>query len=218
MSMLNKYVNNFCARILIMGLLVSMLFSSCSKSVKVEPQEVSSVEYVIQDVRYFMNTNDKIDTAKVVLKDTTFYNSGTVLNVQKFTGNLNKLIKTSRFQLTNLDALPKDVKLDDLSVSVPQNWNSDSYFDLFPEKFPLNQLANQKPYNLASRSTENITVNVPARSRIVVSYSIQAFYMTCSFSAVLQNKTTGQRYPITGSWKGLLRYDNSQTKLTEQPL
>jgi hypothetical protein len=195
-----------------------MLFSSCSKSVKVEPEEVSSAEYVIQDVRYFMNTNDKIDTAKVVLKDTTFYNSGNVLNVEKFTGNLNKLIKTSRFQLTNLDALPKDVKLDDLSVNVPQNWNSDSYFDLFPEKFPLNQQDNQKPYHLASRSTEAITVNVPPRSKIVVNYNIHAFYMICSFSAVLQNKTTGQRYPLTGSWRGLLRYDNSQTKLTEQPL
>ncbi|HEV7381956.1 MAG TPA: hypothetical protein VGN64_19300 [Dyadobacter sp.] len=200
------------------GLLVSMLFSSCSKSVKVEPEEVPLAEYVIQDVRYFMNTNDKIDTAKIVLKDTTFYNPGNVLNVQKFTGDLNKLNKTSRFQLTNLDALPKDVKLDDLSVSIPQNWDLGSYFDLFPEKFPLNQQANQKPYHLASRSTESITVNVPPRSKIVVNYSIQAYYMSCSFSAVLQNKTTGQRYPLTGSWKGLLRYDNSQTKLTEQPL
>ena len=200
------------------GLLVSILFSSCSKSVKVEPEEVLPAEYVIQDVRYFMNTSDKIDTSKVVVKDTTFYNPGTVLNVQKFTGDLNKLNKTSLFQLTNLGALPKDVKLDDLSVSVPQNWNSDSYFDLFPEKLPLNQQANQKPYNLASRITENIMVNVPPRSKIVVSYSIQAFYMTCSFSAVLQNKTTGQRYPITGSWNGLLRYDNSKTKLTEHGL
>ena len=216
--MVNKYVNNFCSRMLIMGLLVSILFSSCSKSVKVEPQAMPLAEYVIQDVRYFMNTNDKIDTANVVIKDTIFYNPGNVLNVQKFTGDLNKLNKTSRFQLTNLDALPKDVKLDDLSVSVPQNWNSDSYFDLFPEKFPLNQQTNQKPYHLASRSTEAITVNVPPRSRIVINYSIQAYYMTCSFSAVLQNKTTGQRYPFTGSWKGLLRYDNSQTKLTEQPL
>lgn len=201
-----------------MGLLFLVLFSSCSKSVKVEPQEVPAAEYVIQDIRYFMNTDDKIDTAKVMLKDTTFYNFGNVLNVLKFTGNLNDLIKTSRFELTNLDALPKDVKLDDLSVSVPQNRNSDSYFDLFPEKFPLNQQANRKPYNLASRSTESITVNVPPRSKIVVNYSIEAFYITCSFSAVLQNKTTGQRYPLTGSWKGLLRYDNSLTKLTEQPL
>ena len=216
--MVNKYVNNFCNRILIIGLLVSVLFSSCSKSVKVETQEIPVAEYLIDDVRYFMNTNDKIDTANVVIKDTTFYNPGNVLNVQKFTGDLNKLNKTSRFQLNNLDALPKDVELDDLSVSVPQNWNSDSYFDLFPEKFPLNQQANQKPYHLASRSTEAITVNVPPRSRIVVNYSIQAYYMTCSFSAILQNKTTGQRYPLTGSWKGLLRYDNSQTKLTEQPL
>ena len=218
--MINKYVNSFCNRILIIGLLVPVLFSSCSKSKSgmVEPEEVSSAEYVVQDVRYFMNTNDKIDTAKVVLRDTTFYNSGTVVNVQKFAGDLNKLNKTSRFQLTNLDVLPQDVKLDDLSVHVPQNWNSDNYFDLFPEKFPLNQQVNQKPYNLASRSTENIMVNVPPRSRIVVNYSIQAYYMTCSFSGVLQNKTTGQRYPLTGSWKGLLRYDNSQTKLTEQRL
>ena len=218
MNMVNKYANNFCNRILIIGLLVSMLFSSCSKSVKVEPEEVSSAEYVIQDVRYFMDTNDKIDTANVLLKDTTFYNPGNVINVQNFTGDLNKLNKTSRFQLTNLDALPKGVKLDDLSVSVPQNWNADAYFDLFPEKFPLNQQANQKPYYLASRSTESITVNVPPQSKIVVNYIIQAYYMSCSFSAVLQNKTTGQRYPLTGSWKGLLRYDNSQTKLTEQPL
>jgi len=218
MSMAKKYVNSFCNRLLIKGLFFSMLCSSCSKSVKVEPEEVSSAEYVIQDVRYFMNTDDKIETANVVLKDTTFYNSASVINVQKFTGDLNQLNKTSRFQLTNLDALPKDVKLDDLSVSVPQNWNSGSYFDMFPEKFPLNQQANQKPYHLASRSTEAITVNVPPRSRIVVNYSIQAYYMTCSFSAILQNKITGQRYPITGSWKGLLRYDNSLTKLTEQPL
>jgi hypothetical protein len=218
MSMINKYVNSFCNRILIIGLLVLMLFSSCSKSVKVEPQEMPAAEYVIQDVRYFMDTNDKIDTAKVVLKDTTFFNPGNVINVQKFMGDLNKLNKTSRFRLTNLDALPKDIKLDDLSVSVPQNWDSGNYFDLFPEKFPLNQQANQKPYHLASRSTENIAVNVPPQSKIVVNYSIQAYYMSCSFSAVLQNKTTGQRYPLIGSWKGLLRYDNSQTKLTEQPL
>ena len=216
--MAKKYVNSFCTNILLIGLLVSMLFSSCSKSVKVEPQKMPAAEYVIQDVRYFMDTNDKIDTANVLLKDTTFYNPGNVINVQKFTGDLNKLNKTSRFQLTNLDALPKGVKLDDLSVSVPQNWNADAYFDLFPEKFPLNQVGNQRPYNLASRSTENITVNVPPRSKIAVTYSIEAYYMTCSFSAVLQNKTTGERYPLTGSWKGLLRYDNSQTKLAEQPL
>ncbi|MBE9463712.1 hypothetical protein ACFP1I_32350 [Dyadobacter subterraneus] len=218
MSMINKYVDSFFNRILIMGLFFPMLFSSCFKSVKVEPEEMPPAEYVIQDISYFMDKNDKIDTAKVVLKDTTFYNPGSVLNVQKFTGDLNDLNKTSRFQLTNPDALPKDVKLDDLSVSVPQNWDSGSYFDLFPEKFPLNQQVNQKPYNLVSSSTENMAVNVPPRSRIVVNYSIQAFYMTCSFSAVLQNKTTGQRYPLTGSWKGLLRYDNAQTKLTEQPL
>ncbi|WP_143072169.1 hypothetical protein [Dyadobacter koreensis] len=218
MNMIDEYVNSFSNRILTIGLLASMLSFSCSKSVKVEPQEMPIAEYVIQDIRYFMTTDDKIDTAKVVLKDTTFYNFGNDLKVGKFTGNLNKLNKTSRFQLTNLDALPDDVKLDDLSVNVPQNWNSGNYFDLFPEKFPLNQLGNQRPYNLASRSTENITVNVPPRSKISVTYSIEAYYMTCSFSAVLQNNTTGERYPLTGTWKGLLRYDNSQTKLAEQPL
>lgn len=216
--MVNKYVNNGRANIAVIVLLSSILFSSCSKSEKVQPQQMPAAEYLIEDVRYFMNTKDKIDTTKVVLKDTAFYNPGNALNVQKFTADLTKLIKTSRFQLTNLDALPKDVNLDNFSVSVPQNWNRDSYFDLFPEKFPLNQQVNQKPYNLASRSTESITVNVPPRSSIVVNYSISAFYMTCSFSAVLQNKTTGQRYPLAGSWKGLLRYDNSQTNLTQQQL
>ena len=215
MNMVKKYSNSFCARLLILGLLVSMIFSSCSKSTKVEPEETPPGEYLIQDVRYFMGTNDKIDTAKVELKDTTLYNSGNVVVVQKFTGNFEKLIKTSRFQLTNLNALPKDVRFDDLSVNVPQNWYSNSSFDLFPEKFPLNEQTNQKLYSLISRSTEAITINVPPQSKIVVNYSIQALYMTCSFSAILQNKTTGQRYPLTGTWKGLLRYDNSLIKLTE---
>lgn len=217
-NMAKKYINGFFNRLLIIGLFASMIFSSCSKSTKVEPEETISAEYSIQDVRYFIDTNSKIDTVKVGLKDTTLYNSGNVLVVQKFTGNFNKLIKTSRFQLTNLDALPKDVKLDDLFVNVPQNWYSNSSFDLFSEQFPFNEQANQKLYSLASRSTEALTINVPPKSKIVVNYSILAYNMTCSFSAILQNKTTGQRYPVTGTWKDLLRYDNSHIKLTEHLL
>ncbi|WP_025764633.1 hypothetical protein [Dyadobacter tibetensis] len=186
-------------KLLMMTILGGVLISSCSKSDKVEPEESATAAYFIEEFKYYMDSSDMMDSTRVALKDTTYYNPGQTVNVQSFTGNLNELVKTSQFQLTNLDALPKDVNLDDFLVSVPQNWNSDGMVNLFPEKFPFNQQVNHKPYNLVSRSTEGVTFNVPPKSRLVVTYGIQAINITCSFSAVLQNKMTGQRYPFSGT-------------------
>lgn len=207
-SLLNKSFAAACAAILALG--------SCSKTATEQVEIVPEKQFELRDIRYFMSGTDKLETVDVQLQDTTVYNSGNESITIKFASNLSSLVKTSQFQVANAAALPKNIDFERFQVNVPANIYDDNSLSYTASKVPFTMRPAEFPYDTFSIDT--LTVKVPARSSIVINRSIQAQNVTCSFTAVIKEKTTGQTSSIQGTWKGLLRYDQLNTKLTERPL
>ncbi|OZI08733.1 hypothetical protein BWI93_07720 [Siphonobacter sp. BAB-5385] len=194
----------------------SVLFFSCSKSSNVEPEEVIPATFALKDVRYFKPASGGFDTVAVKLKGLTVSNPGEQVSTQTVTTTFDELVKTSTFEVTPPNALPKEVKLSEFSVRVPERWYSDNSYGLFSETFPLSNREQQKPYGSYQKETLNIAI--PPKSTIVVDRQIEAYHLSCSFSAVLENETTGERYPVSGTWKGISHYNQASVKLTQHAL
>ncbi len=193
----------------------AVLFS-CSKPSKVEPDVTLPAEYELREIHYFKTDQVGLDTVMVKLNGSTLTNPGNVLMTQTFESNYDDLQKTSRFEISNLQTLPTDIKLESFAVEVPERWNIDGTYGYFSEKFMLSSSEQQKPYGAYKK--ENITVRVPARSAVVVERQIEAYPLGCSFRAVVVNKATGQQYPVMGNWRGVSHYNNTSVTLTERAL
>lgn len=213
---MSTLINPIARTPLILAGALLLLLNSCSKKDKDEPELVPEKQYVLNDMRYFMSNTDHIDTVALSLKDTTLYNAGNTLATTKFAFNFAALEKTSQFQIDHAATLPADIKLDRFKVEVPAELYQDNSFSYAPSKVPFTTDFTTLPYQ--GKYSDTLTVKVPARSSIVVAKSIQAHQITCSFTAVISEKTTGQTYPVKGIWKGLLRYDNLNIKVTEHSL
>lgn len=194
----------------------SVFFFSCSKSSNVEPDEVIPARFALKDVRYFKPATNGFDTVAVKLKGLTVTNPGEQIATQTVTATFDELVKTSTFEVTPPNALPREVKLSEFSIRVPERWYPDDSYGLFAETFPLSTQEQQKPYG--SYQKETLNISIPPKSTIVVDRQIEAYHLTCSFSAVLENETTGERYPISGTWKGISHYNQASVKLTQHPL
>lgn len=192
------------------------VLSSCSKSEKDEGEVTPQAEYILREISYTMADADKIDTVTVELQDTTLLNTGNTLSAAKFVEYFSGLKKTSQFQISNSEALPADLDLSRFEVHVPSQWIQKNDFSYFSTKLPLSTGNVEVPYD--GFWTDSVRVEVPAKSKIVVNRSVDAHQIRCSFTAVVINKTTGQTYSIQGKWKGLLRYDNLNIILLEQPI
>ncbi|WP_420152636.1 hypothetical protein [Siphonobacter sp.] len=202
--------------LIVLGGWCSVLSLSCSKPSSVKPEEVIPATFVLQDVRYFKAASKGFDTLAVKLKGITVSNPGDQLMTQPFTDTFDELVKTSAFEVTTPNALPKEVNLSEFSVRVPERWYANDSYGLSTETFPLRTQEEQKPYG--SYQKETLNLNIPPKSTIVVDRQIQAYHLTCSFSAVVVNEATGQRYPVSGTWKGISHYNNASVKLTQHPL
>ncbi|MFD2571027.1 hypothetical protein ACFSUS_10310 [Spirosoma soli] len=190
--------------------------SACSSPDKLEPQATPPAQYELTDVRYFLKPTDRVDTVTVKLKELSVQNLSNTLSTQQVESSFDELVRTSQFEVDQVNTLPKEVKLDKFAVRVPQNWYGQNLFDYYAEPFPLSPDPQQKPYG--GYKNQVMTIRVPAKSKININRQIDAYYLTCSFEGTIQNKTTGQRYPLTGKWTGLLRYNNTLIDLKQSPL
>lgn len=190
--------------------------ASCSKSSPNEPEIIPEAEYGLVSMQYLMAENDYIDTLTVNLGDTTIYNYSNAKVTSRFADDYSHLTKSSYFQVADPHLLPTDLHLDKFEVHVPSQWIGDGSFSYFTTKLPVSQDSLEVPYG--KFWSDSVSINIPARSKIIMDRTVQAQLLTCSFKAVILNKTTGQNHEIKGTWKGLLRYDHLNTRLTEHPL
>ena len=200
----------------VISLTVATLVSACSKPTPVEPDAAPSARYELKDIRYFFKTGDRVDTTTLQLKGASVQNSSSTLSTQQLEEGFGDLAKTSLFIVDLQTQLPKGVNLEKLEVSVPQRWYGNGLFDRSTETYPLSSVQQQKPYGFDPKAV--LTIKVPPASRIDVSRQIDAYQLTCSFDGVLENTTTGQRYDLKGTWKGLLQYNNPKVSLKESAL
>lgn len=198
------------------SLTVAALVSACSKPTPVELDVVIPARYELKEIRYFFKTGDRVDTTTLQLKGASVQNSSSTLSTQQLEEGFGDLAKTSLFIVDQQTQLPKGVDLEKFEVSVPQRWYGNGLFDRSTETYPLSFVQQQKPYGFDPKAV--LTIKVPPASRIDVSRQIDAYQLTCSFDGVLENTTTGQRYDLKGTWKGLLQYNNPKVSLKESAL
>ncbi|MBO0930170.1 hypothetical protein [Fibrella aquatilis] len=180
------------------------------------PEQPMLGQYEIADIRYFLDAGDRIDTVAVQLKGLSLQNPDNILSNQQIEASFDELVKTSAFTVDQANALPQEVTLSQLEVKVPAYGYSNGSFNYTTQLFALSPVQQQKPYEGYKKQRQ--TIRVPAKSRIDISRQIDAYKLNCSFQAMLLNKTTGQRYPLSGKWTGLLAYNNLSTTLNQSPL
>lgn len=214
--MLTSWIKISLSNALVLSLMVSLFSISCSRPARVEPQEVTPAQYEAKDVRYFLDRSDRVDTVTVKLDSLEVYNPGNTLSVQQVDKKYDQLAKRSLFVIEPSKALPQGVNLEAVDVKVPETWYADGSYGYFSEEFTLSRTEQQKPYG--AYKDEKLEISIAPKSKIVVNRTIDAYHLVCSFNAVLENKTTGQRYPLRGKWKGIVRYNNLSIVLKEYPL
>jgi len=198
------------------GLLLSLLLNSCANSGQSEPAPTLPVAYDLTEVRYFLAGAAGLDTVTVSLPGLQVQNPSTTLTTQQVELGVTDLVKTSQFALAPSLQLPPDVELSSLRVQVPQEWDGKQPLSYFQAPFALSATPQQQPYGPYAQQL--LTLQVPAKSKLDISRHLVAYHLSCSFQGLLVNKTTGQRYPVRGTWKGLLRYDQLSTTTTQSPL
>ncbi|QHV99018.1 hypothetical protein [Spirosoma endbachense] len=203
-------------RILTLSITIAALLSACSKPGSVDPPVAIPAQYELKDVRYFFNIGDGVDTTTLHLKGLRVQNPGSTLSTQQVEDGFSELVKTSQFVIDQTNFLPKETELSRFELRVPQHWYGNGSFDFSVETYPLSVTQQQKPYGFEQK--ELVTIRIPPKSNVDISRQIDAYHLECSFQAVLENRTTGQRYPLTGKWKGLLQYANPTTMLMESSL
>ncbi|MGF7216636.1 hypothetical protein GGR92_002803 [Spirosoma lacussanchae] len=197
-------------------MIVAALLSSCTRPEPVAPGASTPHRYVLTNIRYFLDKGDYVDTTTIQLTGASVQNPGVSLVTQSIKEEPGELVKTSHFMIDSSVRLPEEIDLSTFAVSVPQHWYGNGLFGHTVETYPLSTTRQQKPY--VSDPGRTIDINVPPRSRIDISRQIDAYQLTCSFDGMVENTTTGQRYRLTGKWKGLLRYNNMAVTLKQSAL
>lgn len=212
----NPLVKTSFSRVSALILVIVTLLSACSKPEPVDPVATAPAKYKLKDIRYFFSQNDRVDTTTLQLKGLSVQNSSTVLSTQQVEEGFDELVKTSRFIIDPTIQLPKEVDLSNFDVNVPEHWYSNGLFGLSVDAYSFSAVEQQKPYGFNSK--EMLTVKIPPKSQLDISRQIIAYQLVCSFDAILENTTTGQRYSLRGKWDGLLQYDNPSTTLKQSAL
>jgi hypothetical protein len=198
------------------GLLLSLLLGSCMDSNQPEPAPPLPGSYELTEVRYFLGGAGGLDTVAVPLPGLQLQNPGTTLATQQVDLGVTDLVKISHFTLDPSLLLPANVELSRLSVQVPQEWGISGPVSYFRAPFALSVTPQQQPYGPYAQQL--LTVQLPAKSKLDISRHLAAYHLTCSLQGLLLNKNTGQRYPLRGTWKGLLHYNKLSTTVTQSPL
>jgi hypothetical protein len=195
---------------------ILLLFTACSKTPKAEPEVGPQSQYLLRDLRYHISEASRLESITLNLQDTAVSNPSGVPVTKQVINDLSALVKTSNFKITNLAELPKDINFEQFQINLPSNLYPDSSLSFTPFTVPFTTKEAEYPYQ--AKTSDTIVVKVPAQSKIQINTSIQAQNMNCSFTALIEEQVTGQTFPIKGTWKGLLRYDKLDIKLTERPL
>lgn len=214
--MQNQLVRTHLVRFSALSLVITSLLSACSRPQPVDPVSASPAQYELKDIRYFFNQGDHVDTTMLQLKGASVQNTGTLVSTQQVEERFGELVKTSLFSLDPTSQVPQDVDLSKFAVSVPEHWYGNGLFDRSTETYWLSAIEQQKPYGFDAQGL--LTVKIPPKSRIDISRQITAYQLACSFSGILENTTTGQRYRLSGKWTGILQYANPTTTLKESAL
>ncbi|MFD2938395.1 hypothetical protein, partial [Spirosoma flavum] len=199
-----------------LSLVIATLLSACSKPQAVHPVPATPVQYELKDIRYFFNQGDRVDTTKLQLKGSSVQNTSTLIATQQVEERFGELVKTSLFSLDPTSQVPQDVDLSKFAVSVPEHWYGNGLFDRSIETYWLSSIEQQKPYGFDQQGL--LTVKIPPQSKIDISRQITAYQLACSFSGILENTSTGERYRLSGKWTGILQYANPTTTLKESAL
>ncbi|MBC8154993.1 MAG: hypothetical protein H7Z72_19020 [Bacteroidetes bacterium] len=199
-------------------LLMATLISSCSKPEPTEPDAILPASYQLKDMRYYLGMGDRIDTTTRQLKGASVQNPSSTSSTQQVTEDLSELIKTSQFTLDPATQLPKGLDLSKFEVRIPQELysNGDNSLVQSIETYPLTFSQQQKPY--APNRGATSTIIIPPKSRIDIIRQIDAYQLSCSFECILENTTSGQRYPLKGKWQGILQYNNLDVTLKQSAL
>lgn len=213
---MNRLTNRFLYKSVMLASTLLLTLNSCFNPTNEGPEIVPEKEYELRDMQYFISNTDHLDTLTLRLQDTTLYNSGNSVTIIKFPYNFSELVKTSQFDITNAATLPADVSFEDLETNVPSGLYQNNFFTYTSFKVPFTNEVTKIPYK--SNWFDTIMVTVPARSSIVLNRSIQVHHISSSFTALIADRTTGETYPVKGIWKGVLRYNNLSTTVTQHPL
>ncbi|WP_324673520.1 hypothetical protein [Hymenobacter sp. GOD-10R] len=214
--MMNQLYKRYFPQHIFPSLFILIPLSSCIKSEHTEPEPTVPAQYEVTDVHYFLTPGARIDTVAVPLKGLSVQNPSNILATQQIEASVDDLVKTSQFEIDQTSLLPKEIDLSNLVVPVPQDWAGMEAVSYSTETFPLSAIQQQKPYGTYAKQI--LTIKIPANSRIDISRQIEAYHLTCSFQGTLKNTTTGQRYALRGTWKGLLRYNNLSTTTRQSTL
>jgi len=199
-----------------------MLLFSCSKEnvspENEEPQDQPIVrDYELIDLKYFLADGDGIDTTIVKLPDFELPNTGNTLAKQDVKVNYDELMMKSKFMIDTESPLSEGLVPDTFQVQVPFDWYGDGSYGVYTKKtFPLTAGIKEEPYGMTG--DETLHLQIPPKSRIVVTAKIDAYLLKCSFRAVFKDRTTGIRDTVMGKWNGTLRYNNSVVRIDEYPL
>jgi hypothetical protein len=200
--------------VLVFGIL--LLYTSCSKTSKSSPEVSPQTQYQLRDLQYRISEGSRVESTKLNLQDTAVANPSDVIVTKQVINDLSALVKTSIFEITNLAELPKDIDFEQFQINLPSNLYPDSSLSYTSFTVPFTTKQAQYPYQ--SKVSDTIVVKVPAQSKIQINTSIQAQNMSCSFTALIEEKVTGQTFYIKGTWRGLLRYDKLDIRLAEHIL
>ena len=200
---------------------VFVFFLGCSKEPLHSSENEDDVrlpaEYEIESLTYRMASDDKIDTVNVKGGATEFSNPGNTLMEVAHVETFDDLVKTSLFEINGGgDQLPSDLDLSEFQVSVPEIYNENGTFSFYSEPFAISDTEQQKLYK--SGATFGFNLKVPSHSKLRLEKSIDRHDISCSFTLILRNKTTGERHQVDGKWHGVLRYFNESFVLSEQKL
>ncbi|OJW72911.1 MAG: hypothetical protein BGO59_09205 [Spirosoma sp. 48-14] len=190
--------------------------TACSTAPATEPLPNVPDQYEVRNIQYFLAPTDRIDTLTVQLKGINVQNPTNTLTTQQVEVTFDELVKTSQFSFDKTTPLPNQLDLTQIEVPVPRSWNGGNSFDFFSKKFPLSSIQQRQPYGANEKQT--VAIKIPPKSSIAISRQIDSYLLTCSFQATIENKMTGQSFPLSGKWQGLLRYNNASTSLKESPL
>lgn len=200
---------------------ISFLFLGCSKeSLDPEVDEDETIlphEYEIESLTYLVADDDKIDTVKVKGGTEEFINPENALKEIQHVETFDDLVKTSFFEFNlEADELPSDLNITEFKVSVPEVYYEDGTFSYYPEPFAISDSEQREPYK--RNSTFTLGLKVPPQSKLILKNSIDRHDMVCSFTLIIRNKTTGEKYNVEGKWHGILRYFNESFWVDQEAL
>jgi|GEM_PF-1515248 len=198
-------------------MLVSVLFQSCSKDETDAIADAGDGSYELQDLAYYMDKGDGVDTVTIKLTGDELPNFGNARSELQYKENFDELLLTSQFYVDDsVGYVPPDLPLEKFKVNVPKELDLKGH-PVFQEiQFPMSAKTEEAPYRSGSSSVLSLTIQ--PYSKLILERYVDRYLLTCSFRADFVEKNTGKRVVVNGKWKGTMRYNGYQVLVQELPL